>query len=525
MNETAPFGNPDGSRSDIKEVIDDFVTFDDIAFGRGLATKASDLSVRVIVGAKGSGKTIYLRRIQAAASDNSSLYADDIQQDLPNTSNIVKFCQCFREEFLTEKWIQLWYCAIIRSVVSHLLCAKALSDQVTVEQRQELQDYAKPLMPEFRRPLSVYSQVSHIINSYHTDNQFSRYFDDPLWPTLEDLIAEIIRRVPPICFFIDSVDEEYENAPMFWLRCQKGLFYRTMRFLRDAKLGGRLHVMVCLRDHALSSILTSEHASRYQDEPHIRTLSWNYDAAKFFLLQKLERLPESYFMRFQDKHLPLISRWLGTSHIQNRGRGIEEDIMDYILRHSRLLPRDIVIIGNHLCHEIRSAKEKGERELAQLTIRRCINFRAAGFGNEQLRICANQIVSSNMPSQAARRDFVDLYTGDNEYRRGVEERLKEIIRSIGRDRFSQDELRAAVSLAKQEFGETSDIFSVLWQNRLLGFIQSTPEGPQEVFFSEHSISHFNIPLDKKEYVFHSCIIDSTGVTAVGQVPIGANRTW
>ena len=45
--------------------------------------------------------------------------------------------------------------------------------------------------------------------------------------------------MPPIYFFIDSVDEEYASAPMFWLQCQKGLFFRTMRFLRDSQFGGR----------------------------------------------------------------------------------------------------------------------------------------------------------------------------------------------------------------------------------------------------------------------------------------------
>jgi len=344
-----------------------------------------------------------------------------------------------------------------------------------------------------------------------------------LWANLEDLIADVIKRVPPICFFIDSVDEEYENAPMFWLRCQKGLFFRTMRFLRDAKLGGRLHVIVCIRDHALSSVLTSEHASRYQDEPHIRTLSWNYDAAKFFFLKKLERLPEYYFMRPNERKLPLVARWLGVTHISNRGRNIVEDVMDYILRHTRLLPRDIVIIGNLLCNEILIAKEKGESELDQAIIRRCIHLRAGGFGNEQLRICANQIVSSNMPRHAERKGFADVYTGDNEYRRGVEERLKEIILVVGKDRLSHEELKAANALAKQEFGETSDVFSVLWQNRLIGYIQRTPEGMREVFFSEHSISHFNLPLNKDEYIFHSCIIDSVGISAVGSVPVGANR--
>jgi len=53
-----PFGNPDGSRSDIHEVVDNFIVFEDLPVTGGLGIRADDLSRRVIVGAKGSGKTV-----------------------------------------------------------------------------------------------------------------------------------------------------------------------------------------------------------------------------------------------------------------------------------------------------------------------------------------------------------------------------------------------------------------------------------------------------------------------------------
>jgi hypothetical protein len=36
---------------------------------------------------------------------------------------------------------------------------------------------------------------------------------------------------------------------MYWLKCQEGLFYQVMRLLRDHKLGGRLHIVVCYPRH------------------------------------------------------------------------------------------------------------------------------------------------------------------------------------------------------------------------------------------------------------------------------------
>ena len=172
MMTRTPFGNPDGSRSDIQEVVENFITFEDIKASRSLGLRQDDLSVRVIVGAKGSGKTVYLRRLRAAASSNESVYADVVQQDLPATSNIVKFCQCFGKRDLTEKWMQLWYCAIMRSLVTHMLRGKLLSPHLNPDQREELSSYPAEIVPDRRREVSVYSQVTEIINTFHTAHSF-----------------------------------------------------------------------------------------------------------------------------------------------------------------------------------------------------------------------------------------------------------------------------------------------------------------------------------------------------------------
>src|ERR1700761_6261022 len=64
LDPVGPFGNPDGSRADIEDLINEFVDFGgDPAFGH-LATRANDSMVRVIVGKLGAGKTVYLRRLQ-----------------------------------------------------------------------------------------------------------------------------------------------------------------------------------------------------------------------------------------------------------------------------------------------------------------------------------------------------------------------------------------------------------------------------------------------------------------------------
>jgi hypothetical protein len=88
---------------------------------------ASDRTVRVIVGRKGAGKTLYLRRLQAAAARENSLYADDWQIGLPQTNDIIRVADWETTASPTvERWQGIWQVAILRPLVSHLLCSPDL---------------------------------------------------------------------------------------------------------------------------------------------------------------------------------------------------------------------------------------------------------------------------------------------------------------------------------------------------------------------------------------------------------------
>src|SRR5689334_18852086 len=106
-----PFGNPDGARADIGEVLDGFV--DVRAFG-ALSTAASDASARVLVGKLGAGKTVYMRRLHSYQAANEGVYADHPRQDLPSTDLIVQVCQWYRINQLTAKWSKIWQRGILR---------------------------------------------------------------------------------------------------------------------------------------------------------------------------------------------------------------------------------------------------------------------------------------------------------------------------------------------------------------------------------------------------------------------------
>src|SRR6201996_553566 len=347
LDPVGPFGNPDGSRADIEDVLSEFVDFGGNAAYGHLATRANDSMVRVIVGKLGAGKTVYLRRLQDFQAHQDSVYADGLKQDLPKTEVIVKACQWFSDSVLVEKWMQIWERAITRSLASHLLRNPELRSQVTDEEADEIEHSYPRLLDTVRRPRSIYGQVRDIITQRQTAHQLSAYLDDPLWDDLEDLLGEVLSHCKPIYFYLDAIDEEFGHAPMYWLKCQEGLFLQVMRLLRDHKLGGRLHVVICIRDIVMSSIYRSEHAPRYYNEPHIRVLTWDRGSLLYLLEQKLRRLPPSLLMRRAAGSSPTIGDWLG-----GNGRWTEPGATgttgDYLLSHTRLIPRDIISLGNEL---------------------------------------------------------------------------------------------------------------------------------------------------------------------------------
>ena len=504
-----PFGNPDGSRTDIKDLLAEFIN---LKFEPKQVY--SDHKTRVIVGAKGSGKTVYLRRMKANIENNYSVYAytSGISQDLPTTSSIVKFSQYFEEKDLTERWMQLWQCAILRTIISHILCANELKEYLTEDIKQFLEGYINKLYPKYRVKTNIYAEAKSILNFYSSKNEIENYFSKSEWDELKIYLGEnVLNYFPPMYYFLDCIDEEYGHAPMYWLRCQKGLFYTVMRLLRDYVFGNRVHIIISIRDQVLASVFRSEHKSRYINDEHIKILKWNYSSISYFLDEKIRGLDNDYFVKRSNKNL---ESWLGLKTIKNSRRDIEEPIRQYILRHTRMTPRDIIIMGNKLA-QIDRTKYIEEEYCSQ--VRQVVSSASTSFGNELMVLCANQILNDDMPNYAGRKNFSDVYTSVQEYNDAISSELKAILNNLPSDYFSWSDIQNIKEIIRNniEFNKLENIslekvFDVLWQNGAIGYINDGPNGDEEIFFVDNEYEDFLLPKGKKEYVLRSCILDSIG---------------
>ena len=500
------FGNPDGSRTEITDMMSEFVLFEEKYFASGVASP-DDLKTRVIVGAKGSGKTVYLRRMQANLKLNDLIYVTSIEQEVPTTELIVNFCQSTTDKLVTEKWSQAWKFAILRSVISNILTNKEWAGDLTDEDKNSLLEYEGILFPHYKVPMTIYAELRHILSEFSTRNLFKDYSEKKEWDEIEVVVGEILKYLPPIYFFIDSVDEEYAHAPMYWLRCQKGLFYRVMRCLRKDVYGNKLHVVIAIRDNVMASICESEHHTRYISEEHVKILNWDYLTIKYFFESKVSKLKDCYFINGEKEKN--ICNWLGVKTIHNEYRNIDEPIIQYILRHTRLLPRDIVIIGNSLA-DIKRLKTTNPEINVVCSIRKIVAECAKTFGNELLQICANQINNNEMPKGAATKGYSEVYTSVQEYKEQTSQLIKQVLMTINTDKLSWERICELDNRSKKIIGENCKMLDVLWQNGAIGYIEEGPNGKREVFFNQE-FPEFLLPKMKKTYILRSCLIDAVGI--------------
>jgi hypothetical protein len=235
-------------------------------------------------------------------------------------------------------------------------------------------------------------------------------------------------------------------------------------------------------------------------------LTWNRDSLLYLLEQKLKRLPPSLLMRRTTTGPPTIRDWLGITGDWPEPDG-DETIEDYLLGHTRMIPRDIISLGNELSEEVLRQKQAGYAGLSiealQAVVQRC----AKRFGDSQLAQCANQISSDLMPANAALQEYSELFTSTQAYISGVQEEVRSFVQMMGVDRFSRGDLAALQEVVDQHFEKVTNLAAVLWQNGLLGYVD---ESGRRRFYSMSDVEQFHYPPDANTYVLHPCLVYAVG---------------
>jgi hypothetical protein len=379
-------------------------------------------------------------------------------------------------------WTSIWRVAILRATASHVLHAFTLARYVDPGLRPELEDLLRRLGSRSSVPRSIGAEVRDILAETRNPHILERNIQRYEWDDLAYSIGCIIQALPPMFFYLDALDDEFAHAPRYWLDCQVGLVHAVTRLMRDPRLGGRLHVVASVRDVVLTAILRSEHGTRFAGDPHIETLDWDEPMIRRFLHEKVRRLPGSF---------STVSGWLAVDHVPDAYGG-ETDLETYLVRHTRLLPHDITILGNRLSWAAASAASQGEC-VTTADIRAATEVAARSVGIEELAILGNELAAEMMPRDAPDHGYADTYSAGEPLSRELGRMIANGLRGLSITAVTEARLQDFVA----KLALPIDVLSSLWQHRLLGY----REGDNEVYRSA-DLDDLALPTGHQRYVLH-----------------------
>lgn len=541
--ESGPFGNVDGASAEIRSVNSGFVEFS--RDHGAIALRPSDQDVRILIGKMGVGKSVYLRRLHSYSvsrsinphdhneadhlAQNSSIFTGAYTRQAANTltsASVRYFSEIFSAGDLTEMWKVLWRRAIVRSVINHFLYEDALSPYMSEPTRQKILR-KKRIISDQEMPTSIVQEAHLLVETLrrsHPRPQAAKarnaaldLLQSPDWISLEYECQRLLRDSPELYFYIDAVDDEFRAAPSYWLRLQKGLFYQLYSFLREDVWRSKLHIVIAIRDLVLSSVYTSEHGHRYLYEPHHRVLFWTNDAMLEFLDRKAAALDDRYLVS-PNASTP-IERWLGITDIFNTVCDVAEPLEQYLIRHTRGTPRDIVQMGNTLCALSERAKSSHQTSVDETDLKRAVAARSADAAYFEINHCANQVESDlGQPTTQVQTP----YSGGLEYSYNATARMiRDLVSELGKNRFEWDDVDRLRQRGREVFHSIDlDLPTILWQNGLLGYVPDEriePVGLERCcFYSEPSVGSIEIWDGAIQYVLHPVLIDCLpSITPIG----------
>jgi hypothetical protein len=466
-----PFGMADGASEDRKT----FIRFQGQGDWADLSISESSLRERFFVGRRGSGKSRYLREQERSASKKMLVFRQ--RTDAIGISMLRQLHREFSDPAEREEiWVDLWHVATNLALGSFLLTSPDVDKGALSERdRHELMDIVSQSLGSVSAPFPIIAALNQILQSTNTQHHKLRErLGQPQWNVLEHLVGKLVSVSSPVAMFIDSLDENFREAPAENGQAQLGLLLYMARTLTDPSRTNRPHLFVTVRDVVYSQFLAHEQGERYVNETHWKVLDWRKGAARYFFEEKIRQLPPTLLLGPADDE-NMFRRWLGVERIYNPQRDVEEEVGDFLLRHTRFLPREVVEIGNAICSSIRHKSE------TPLDIWSLVVKQAEHIGERALEVIIDHVVAlsdASFPSHQKRAN----------YRKLIEEAVSAFRSGVTSEVFSRAELEEADRRFMQTCNDAElsvALSDLLWQHGLIGYMYNN-----EARASGHDVSVF-----------------------------------
>ena len=362
-----------------------------------------------------------------------------------------------------------------------------------------------------RQVSSVSEYFSHLIHA-NRDDYFRAKSD------LESVLVPAFKRAVtmPIAIFIDNIDEYFNKhldpqaaesvagvlEPELWYTAQMGL---VLSFFNLHKFNHHVKLFASIRKEALSRYRTEQVLFQQVSE---RTLELRYSSLELerIFLNNLRREAKDRFIEPSRADKDPVPAFFGFAKIRHKQVKCDEDLVEYIVRHTLSRPRDLMQIGKALC---RLAPE----ERSQDSLRSVVQEVSADIVSTYLSEVRPHVESIDLPRILALIDTNAL----------TRERLRDICRQYNAV-VTGGRAGAAVSATRNlwipcEAGEADcancegcDVFSVLYKVGLLGHLVNDGSKSTRIqkfcLPGEKTFEGGNLLPDSELYIVHP-ILNST----------------
>jgi class 3 adenylate cyclase len=345
-------------------------------------------SKRYLVGPKGSGKTLILLRKAIDERRRGDALCIPSDPDLPvdrltAASHVGKKFNYKTQERSESSlaWTAVWKHSILRSVVHHLRdeilheaalggatsTGKSWYDEIAFRRMKEQKDTLETLLSNTtvhaQRPFQYYTELGARLDA--RPGQLARVREE--LQLLESLL-QLMRR--EVNVFLDNLDDYYERDPDLWFNSMYGQF----RAVRELSLAHRhIHLFTSIRQDVYVQFSDELRLQYYDYVSQLR-----YDKAELLQIfaAAMSQL-DSDLLRYPQlqKSDPWRSFFGDIAAVPNAWVGQDEQISDYLYRHTLGRPRDMIHMGTVLLEyrprrgfdiaSIRKAVSHAERDIAE----------------------------------------------------------------------------------------------------------------------------------------------------------------
>jgi class 3 adenylate cyclase len=295
----------------------------------------------VVVATKGFGKTLLLKAKRVALQERAVCLPQDSLLDKPVGDKI------FSSDMVAlygnvEPWSNVWLMAIAVATLKRL----EMVDDLRVSGR----------LHAIVEDSSLRSVIDHFVNLLDLPrSELFKCVND----TNNRLVPRLRTIATPVAIFIDSVDEYFNKhikmrssrasdtgvvSPSIWYYSQMGLVQVAYELRR---VSHHLKVFASVRKEAFAKF-TGETSMVQQYRGSAIDLSYSKPSLREIFVNNIRREKERNLCLPGQLRADPIGAFVGRDRVTHSYTGEEEDVFDYIYRHTLRRPRDLMTIGQKL---------------------------------------------------------------------------------------------------------------------------------------------------------------------------------